>query len=277
MGRANEGHNMTTIEDNSGGEEYGVKDAPDEETKDEKSQPLEESVEDGSGETGSVDGGDQQDQGQDQGQEQPVSGEDEIAKIREELKGVRDELQKSVEAKKEAVQNQQKPLSDEEWARIEEQWGGMDRRQIQAITSHQLASQQQLLNSVESKFAKFEKESVLQEISREPKFTDALNHRTQINEFLKDYDPRYHANKDVLKRAIYYSRGLSMDKTIQKVQNSKERNRRITGAARPTSQSVTTTPKQTQNLTAIEKSAARAVGMSDEEYSRIKTNSNRME
>lgn len=225
-------------------------------------------------------GGENQEAGEDAGgAEDQVQGEDGEPKsvksgalpdeVREKL---RNELREELRAEmREEIQRNQPPapakeISEEEWAKHEADWG-IPRTAIKATVSRLERVAQTLIKRMDERFAKFEKGDALRTLSREKGFEGAMRYQKDIDEFLTQYQPQFHSNPTVLKRAFMYARGKNMGNDLQKARTGNERNLRIVQpGGRPSAGGAPVRTGSKVQLTASQKSAARAVGWTDQQY-----------
>ena len=255
-----QGHHMTPIEEE---DQYGTPNPPPQEIEENESEPVQESAKDRRGETGAVKEGGEEDRGQDQ-EEEPVKDETSLSDLKKELMGVREALSKGQSKPSEPpIPNK---ITEEQWEELEDKTG-FSRKQIQT----QWDMQRQFAATIDAKISKLERHELLESLSKEKGFEDALKYKADVGELLNDYGPQHQSNPEILKKAVLFARGKNMGSTIRKIQNGKEKNRRISGVARPSSPSYSEPKGGKVELTPIQKSAARSVGMSEEEYASIKT------
>jgi hypothetical protein len=199
----------------------------------------------------------------------PLNVEELKASLREELLA---DLQKDRE-EREAAAAASKPveLTEEQWIQKEAQLG-VPRNAIQHFTGQMVHVYNKLRGEFEGRLAKYEKRDALQALAADPKFRDAGRYQKDVDEFLSQYEPRHWTNGDLLKQAVLYARGKNVNAVNQNRRALLERNKRIGGAARPgAAGSPGAGPRPAARpLTTIERSAARAAGMSDEQYSNLK-------
>ncbi len=192
------------------------------------------------------------------------------------LESVQDNLLRAMDEKiRSAIPPaEEKPVefTEEQWANQEAAWG-IPRTAIKAATQQAAHVYQRLSAEFDAKldarFAGIEKENAIQSLSRTPGFTDAGRYRKDIDEFLSHYDPKHHANAELLKRGVVYARGKNMGTTVSKVRTSQERNRKIATRARPSSPNGASRGAPVA-LNASERDAARKFGMSESEYADLK-------
>jgi len=159
-------------------------------------------------------------------------------------------------------------LTEEQWAAKEQEFG-VSRQAIQAFTQQNIKVYNAMREYVDAQFAAINKTTALQALSQEKGFTDAPRYRKEIDQFLSKFDPKVHSNPQLLKDAVIYARGLAASGNIQRARNDGERNRRIAGAARPSSPNANggaRKPAATPSLTREQRDAASKFGMSDAEY-----------
>ena len=197
-----------------------------------------------------------------------------IAQMREELiPQLKESLREEIMA--EMRQPQQDPeaqyrvpeLSEEQWAGQEAAWG-VARNTIQRITQQAMTLHKDIMSKIDQRLAKFEKADSLRSLSQDKAYSDALRYQKDVDEFLQSYDPRSWSNPALLKRAVEWSRGRHLKATVNQVRKDTERNRKISGVARPSAGAgVAKKPgAATRTLTALERDVAARFGMTEKEY-----------
>lgn len=270
----------TVIDDVGDGADGGKNNGPENETDVENLDTLDEPGNDADAQRG----GENQEDGENAGGEEgALPNEDgdpkpfKSAGVPDELKEkLRNELREELRAEmREEIQRNQPPapakeISEEEWVKHEADWG-IPRTAIKATVSRLERVAQVVLKKMDERFAKFEKGEALRTLSREKGFEGAMRYQKDIDEFLTQYQPQFHSNPTVLKRAYLYARGKNMGTDIQKVRTGNERNLRIVqSGGRPSAGGAPVRTGSKIQLTASQKSAARAVGMSDQQYMDLK-------
>jgi hypothetical protein len=246
-----------------------------EETNDALSEPGADAASDGGAEDQEVGGDVDQEEGAAGGEEEGAGADVEasslhdIEKLKEQLRSeLRAEL--SAEMRENQPEPQPKEISDEEWAKHEDNWG-IPRKAITATVSRMERLAKHFEARLDERLAKFEKNDALRTLASDKGFTDAMRYQKDVDEFLSHYPAKHHSNPDLLKRAVMYSRGKNMKNNVNRARTESERNRRISGAGRPAPGGAPVKKGLTSRpLTQIERSAARAAGMSDGEYLKLK-------
>ncbi len=195
----------------------------------------------------------------------PLSTEEVREQLRHEL---REEMRKEMAEQMRANQPPapEKQISEEEWTQHESDWG-IPRSAIKNTVERMTRVHDTIMKKIDERFAKFEKAESLRSLSRDPGFTDANRYSKDIDEFLSHYPAQHHSNPDLLKRAVIYSRGKNMKTQVAKARNGSERNLRIAApGGRPAAGGAPIRTGSKIALTASQRSAARAFGMTDEEY-----------
>lgn len=185
-------------------------------------------------------------------------GDDRIAIVEKTLKEIHEKLN---EQKPEPV----KQMTDEEWAKLEQQTGA-PRSTIEFFTNQNVKVVEKLTQYIDSKLAKLEFDSSLNDFSRTPGFQDAVRYKKDVQEFLSTYEPKHWTNPDLLKRAVIYSRGLHAGENVQKARTDSERNRKIAGAARPASPGGSARKSATPPLTQAQREVASMMPGGEAEY-----------
>lgn len=166
-----------------------------------------------------------------------------------------------------------KPLTEEQWVKLEEEWG-QPRQTIQRITNQNVKIVKNLTEYIDAKFAKLEVGEAIQEFSKKPGFTDANRYRSDIQEYLQDYEPKHWTNPALLERAVYYARGKNANANIAKVRTDSEKNKKIAGPARPSSPSSGIKRTVAPALNGAHREAASLMG-SENEYNKFRTRPSR--
>lgn len=204
------------------------------------------------------------------GETDQMAGGDAIEQLQAKLVLLENQL-KSRESEEREAAPAPAPMSDEQWASLEEKWGGMPRTQIQQIANQSLRVRDMVMDEVNKRMARFEKNLVMDDMAKDPRFANIQTLKEEIEEYLRNFDPAQHSNRDLLTHAYYYAKGKNADKTVRAAVRSKEANRRIAGIGRPASGApggggnrgaIRLTPQQRQ--------AAQAAGMSEQEYAKYR-------
>lgn len=195
------------------------------------------------------------------------------------LKSIEENILKSIDEKLKANQPapEQKPLTEEDWERIEGEWGGVPRQAIDRVTRQSVQVFEKMREYVDSKFAAIESESAMSALAKEPGFQDVPRLKAGIKEFLSDFDPKFHTNPGLLKKAAIYARGLISSKDIKAVQSRDERNRQVIRRLKPASNEGGS-PKGSgsKGLNDMQREAAALLSGGEAEYQKIKNRSNRI-
>lgn len=257
-----------TVIDDVGGKPNGTANEINEETDDTLNEP---------GTDPNLDGGTEDSEvGEDVGaEENPVDGENEnpepgqpatiSEEVKEELRNqLRDELRN--EMREANPPPPPPPITEEEWAKHEASWG-VPRTAITNTVERIERVANHIMSKVDERFAKFEKAETLRTIAREPGFSDANRYQKDVDEYLSHYPAKHHSNPEILKRGIIYARGKNMKTAMNKVRNGTERNLRIAApGGRPAAGGAPVRPGSKVALNPSQRSAARAFGMTDQEY-----------
>ena len=202
-----------------------------------------------------------------EGEKPGVQNDDRLKVVEETLKAVREKLEKPPE-------EAPKPMSDEEWAKVEQDWG-IPRPAIERMTQQNVKVINTIKTYIDSKFAELHGASALDNLAKDPKFSDAKKYEKDVNEFLKDYAPEARSNPTVLQKAVFYARGVHASDNMKKVRDDKDRNVRIAGAARPSSPGGGTKRPAAPALTGAHREAARIMG-DESEYQALRTRPSRV-
>lgn len=185
-------------------------------------------------------------------------GDDRIAVVEKTLKEIHEKLN---EQKPEPV----KQMTDEEWAKLEQQTGA-PRSTIEFFTNQNVRVVEKLTQYIDSKLAKLEFDSSINDFSRTPGFQDAVRYKKDVQDFLSAYDPKHWTNPELLKRAVIYSRGLHSGENVQRARTDSERNRKIAGAARPMAPGGSARKPATPPLTQAQREVAAMMPGGEAEY-----------
>lgn len=157
--------------------------------------------------------------------------------------------------------------TEEQWAAKEKEVG-VNRNAIKYFTNQNVYLYQRIMDGVkemfDSRFGNFDKSNQLKELSKDPKFADAPKFQKDIDEFLSQFDPKFHSDPRLLKSAVVYARGKNMTKTTAKVRNEGERNRIISGAGRPVGSNGISSKGKVVPLTSYQKKVADLMGGENE-------------
>ncbi len=196
--------------------------------------------------------------------------------VQDQNRVVADEIIKAVKASfpiPEKVADTVKPMTEEQWVSLEQEWG-QPRQTIQKITSQNVQVVNKLIDYIDSKFSKIEVGEAIQNLSKDPGFTDAGRYKDSITDFLSDYEQKHWSNPALLKKAVIYSRGLNANKNVQRARVETERNKKIAGAARPSSPSGGMRRVAAPALTGAHKEVAAIMG-SESEYQKFRSRPSR--
>jgi len=257
------------------GDESNVTPKTDTKTGESVNEPGDDSNLDGRGTGGETpEGGGQEEgaAGEGEGVQEPVDKRETFETLNAKITELQTQLQQVMKPPERAQEPPPPPITEEQWAGAEEKWG-IPRTAIQQFAGALTNLKQEMRSFIEEQLGDVKFERSINSLAKDPQYSDAVKYETDIKEYLKRVDPRFHSNVDVLKDATIWARGKNIGKTTDKIRNEKERNMRIAGPARPSSP--TTGGKGGKGLpalTAIEKSAADATDMPYEEYARLKAN-----
>jgi hypothetical protein len=213
--------------------------------------------------------------------EEGEEGTEDVASLREQIALLTETVEKLKNPPKAA--EEPKPMSEEDWKKLEEDWGiaadkdgvpgSFGRKSIQQIARLIGNMSQNLREVLNTELGGFKKEAAIAELAREKGFEDIKVYRKGIDEFLSDFDTRFHSDKKLLKKAVTYARGLTASGKLKKAVNTREMHRKVnTGAAhgKPGGKGAA----KTVVLTAEQKQAARAAKMPESEYIKYLTTDN---
>lgn len=151
-----------------------------------------------------------------------------------------------------------KEPTEEEWAKREEEWG-MPRTAIKQVGQTAMKVYDAVSKMLDERLSKFERRDSIEALSREPGFADAKALQPGIDTYMKEMGvpSRMQSDPRVLKAAAIYARGLGASKRVQKARTESEKNRKISGVARPASPGNGKGKAGATSLTPAQKIAAR--------------------
>lgn len=156
----------------------------------------------------------------------------------------------------------------------EEQWAELETKtqMPRAGIKHVATMMERGLKAIERKFEErlsaFESEKVLETVSADPSFSDAKTLKTEVQTYLKKFAPADRSDPELVKDAIIYARGLKSKAAIARAAKGQERNKHITGAARPASPNGGGNTAQAV-LSSAQKQAASMLPGGEAEYRKI--------
>ena len=185
-------------------------------------------------------GGENQDTGKDDGEADENLGEDEAEAEVDPRDAKLAALEKEI-AEIKAGKPAANPEPAAPAARTEEQWNqiteetGLSRKAVEHFESGLMQLGRVLVQHFNGQFAGSAKEKLIETMSASKEYGDIKQYRTDIDDFLKMFDPTLHSRQDLLEKAYAYAKGKNSGKVVKKIMNTTERNRRIAGPARPSS------------------------------------------
>lgn len=159
------------------------------------------------------------------------------------------------------------PITEEQWAQHEQTWG-VPRTAIDQTIRIAVKLKSEMQEYVDSKFAALESDAAIGNLAKEPGFSDVGRLKEGIKEFLKDFDPKFHSNPQLLKKAAIYARGLSSQKDIRAVRNTDEKNRQVVNRLKTGKSEGASAPSQ-KGLTEIQRQAAELLKGGENEYRQL--------
>lgn len=197
--------------------------------------------------------------------------DEEIGKMRSEL---REEILNEIKQSQQQAQAQQPiQLTDEQWAQKEQELG-IPRNAIKAMTSQAVMVYNKIKDEVsqmlQERFSGIETDNAIKSVGQEKGFSDINTFRSGINEFLSKYDVKHHSNPELLKTAYFYAKGKSANSNVRRARVESERNKKISGSARPASPNGANRTATTKPLNASQLDVAKHFGMTPEQYSKLK-------
>lgn len=160
------------------------------------------------------------------------------------------------------------PMTEEQWAKHEADWG-VPRTTIQKTLDVAIKVQRDMRAYVDEKFSALERDSAISRLAKEQGFADVGRLRSGMDEFLKDFDPKYHADPVLLKKAAIFARGLASQKDIKTMRNSDEKNRQIANRIRPGRSEGGSSHASSRGLTPAQREAAELLEGGEAEYQKI--------
>ena len=160
-------------------------------------------------------------------------------------------------------------LTEEQWAQKEDEFG-MSRRAIQKNISMISTVHDKIMQHIDERFARIEKDSVISGMAQKPGFADVSRYKGGMDEYLSRYSPSLHTNPELLEQAYFYAKGKASGQNIQRIRKAGEVNRRIAGPARPATPGGAARKPAAPPLNRIERDTAERFGMTEEEYAKYK-------
>lgn len=199
--------------------------------------------------------------------------DEEIGKIRSEL---REEILNEIKQSQAQTQQQQQPplqLTEEQWSQKEQELG-IPRTAIKAMTSQAVMVynkiKEEVAQMLQERFSGIETDTAIKSVGQEKGFSDINTYRSGINEFLSKYDVKHHSNPELLKTAYYYAKGKSANSNVRRARVESEKNKKISGPARPASPNGANRTPAPKGLNPAQLDVAKHFGMSPEQYSKLK-------
>ncbi len=186
-----------------------------------------------------------------------------------EIQQFKADIMKTLEEKLKPAPEPAKPLTEEDWAHQEQEWG-VPRQAIQKQINLAIRVKNEVLEAMESRFAKYELGETIQDFSKTPGYADASRYKKEITEFLKDYDTKHWNNPILLQKAVVYGRGMNAKTNLDKVRNEGERNKKIAGVARPSAPGAGARRPSAPALNGVQKEVAAMMG-GESEYNKFRT------
>lgn len=238
---------------------------------DAKDKKNKEDIEAGSqpeGESGSDGGGADNPDGQDAGAEEGEDGKEKGGVDAEALEAsLLDKVKDLIPSLIPKPDEKQEPteLSDQEKEKMAQELG-VPFSAIDHYTKQNALVVEKVKEMLDTELADFRKDNAVTRLSQDPKFSDAMKYKKEINEFLGNFPKKFHGDEKILKMAVMYGRGVNLKSEVHKARNDGERNRKIAGPGRPAAPTSGARKPAPKPLTEMQKQAARAGGMSDDEY-----------
>ena len=175
-----------------------------------------------------------------------------------------------LKAQRERPEEKPKPFTEEEWTKAEHDWG-VPRGAIDRITKQNVQVVNKIMDYIDSKMAPLLGSDVIQQVAREPGFSDATRYRNEIRDFMTEFSPQAWSNPALIKKAVVYARGVHASANVNRARGEQERNRRIAGSARPTAPSASGRRTTLPALTADQKQVAEMMG-GEGQYNKFRRN-----
>ena len=186
-----------------------------------------------------------------------------LVKENKELRENQRKIEQGIQSRHEAP----KERTDTEWLKLEETWG-VGRSTITAIEQQNANMIRAIVGYIGRELGGLKKNEALQALSKQKGFEDLNNYRAGIDEFLAEFEPGNHSDPQLLKKAYYYGKGVSAQKKIDKVIQSKEGRRRIIKNAGGAPAGASNKAKRTITLTREQMAMADKAGMNYKEYAK---------
>lgn len=270
MGKDKEG--QTKFDDQ---EEQEVDDAATDDTNPEGDDPEPKSEED----TDTDEGTEDKDATESDGETDDEAGETDGEAGGKEEVDPRDQKIAELEAKVEEVLKKTKPEQEQEKAPQKRVYTDEEKAQISDIAKVPFETVQffdlmmqnalsQVRVYVEGQLGEINKSSAIEQFSKNSGFSDAVKYRAGMEEYLSKLPANLRSKQEHLETAYHVARSKGLKSTMQKVVQSKDKNKRIVTVGRP--KGGDSTGKKSVSLTDDEISMAKAAGMSLQEYAQYK-------
>lgn len=220
------------------------------------------------GKEGSDEGGEDSEDGEDTGEnevtEEPVEDPEKselLAKIAE--------LESKITAPKEPEYREPSPEEQAAWPETH----GMEYRAWQAMNGQLSGLGTALKGYVDELFSGLSVGNAIKSMASNKEFADVSKYESGMTEFLKkEVAPSKRSDPKMLAMAYYHEKGRQASGAVKQAVASKERHKKMGTVNRPSSPSSKPAgaQKQATKLTPIQRSAARAFGLSEDEYAEQK-------
>lgn len=184
---------------------------------------------------------------------------DELAQLREEVKA----LKESKTAPAPQVEK-----TEEQKIQEAEKHGFNDYRQMDYVNQSLQGLGLAVKQYIDQHLGDLRKGGIFQDFSKQKGFQDAESYRGGMDQYMEKYAKGQQPSKDLMEAAYFFAKGKGANKTVTKALGNREKNRKILTVVKPngTASSKGKTPAKAVKLTPIQRSAAKAAGMSDMEY-----------
>lgn len=181
---------------------------------------------------------------------------------------------KSLEEKLKPAEPAPPPIPEEKWVESENKWG-VPRTAIQETIRVAMQVKNEIKEYVDAQFAELRKDSIMADVAKQNGIANYKSLEPGINEFLSAFDSKHHSNPELLKRAMFYARGMNAPKDVKRIQANDEKNRQVVNRIKTGRADVRPSGVNAQKgLNETQREAAEMIGES--EYLKIKNNKSRV-
>ena len=255
------------------GEDQENQDAPendaDSENENDGPEPENESDSDENAEDQADGEGDEQDgedSGKDESEEEVDPRDEKINTLTKELESIKESLNKP-KSEEQDQQPKQHVYSEEEKQRISDA-AKMPFESVQFVNGMMTNVVAQIKAYVESALGEVRGNTAVEQFAKNENFKDAPKYRKAMDEYLAKQPAHLRSKAETIETAYHIARSKGLKSTVQAVNKSKDKNKRILTQGRP--KGGESKGSGSVSLTKEEVSMARAAGMSLEEYAKYK-------